>query len=107
LYEIRDTQLIRGQGSECLPEGYTYDGLSDPHENYLIAKQLIDQFPDQLIKNQEDTYGCPDCADQGGYYLELRTKKETRTWRIDTRDQDLPAFLLEFQELIEEVILSL
>ena len=41
--------------------------------------ELINELPDLLLRNAQSTYGCPDCYDQGGYYLELATKQNTRS----------------------------
>jgi hypothetical protein len=107
LYEISEEALRAGEGTGCLPQDYTFDGVVLTQDKYAIAKQLIDEFPDKLIQDSQDTYGCPDCADQGAYYLQMRNQGETRTWRLDTFTEDLPAWLRSYQQSVQEVLEAL
>jgi hypothetical protein len=104
LYEISEDALRAGKGIGCIPQDYTFDGVILAQDKYEIAKQLIDEFPVKLIQDSQETYGCPDCADQGAYFLQMRNQRETRTWRLDTRIEDLPASLQAYQQSIQEVL---
>lgn len=45
-----------------------------PIQKYNLAKKLTDDFPVYFIKNPNKTFGCPDCADQGGFHIEINEK---------------------------------
>lgn len=52
-----------------------------------LATKLLEAFPRSLYQEEGDTFGCPDCADQGGFYVEVQVGKSApRVWRIDTND---------------------
>lgn len=54
------------------------------------AQQLIDLLPDDLLQSTVDTFGCPDCHDQGGYFLEFgdgQQRKKILLDIVDTQDQ--------------------
>lgn len=46
-----------------------------PKEKYDLARGLIENFPDYLIKKPNKTFGCPDCVDQGRH-----TYRDSRKW---------------------------
>lgn len=71
-----------------------------PKEKYNLAKALIEDFPDYLIKNPNKTFGCPDCADQGGIHIEIKEKGQIIRWHFDTTISNIP---VEIQEYIQEI----
>jgi hypothetical protein len=107
LYQISNEELVMGEGAFCEPDNYTYHGASLSQDKFAIARRLIDEFPGELLENNEDRFGCPDCHDQGGYYIELSTIGSTRKWSIDTDVDDLPEFLLDYQKTIHDVLIAL
>lgn len=50
------------------------------------ARQLIDLLPQSLIETEFHIYGCPDCADQGGYFLEFGSNGEGKKVLLDIND---------------------
>lgn len=75
-----------------------------PAEKYKLAKKLIDDFPSYLIKNPDSTFGCPDCADQGGIHIEIMEKGQIKRWHFDTVISSLPAGIREYVQEVSEVI---
>ncbi len=73
-------------------------------ENYKLAKKLVDGFPSYLIKNPDRTFGCPDCADQGGIHIEIKEKGQIKRWHFDTAISNLPAGIQEYVQEMTEVI---
>ena len=71
---------------------------SDPlsTDKYNIAKQLIDDFPQYLKNNPNKTFGCPDCADQGGIHIEIKNNDKTQYWHIDTNINNQPAEIRDY-----------
>lgn len=74
-----------------------------PNARYEAAKALLADFPQELL-NAEETIGCPDCADQGGFALEIRKDGKLHHWRIDTNRGDLPAYLQPYVAKIDAII---
>lgn len=70
------------------------------------AKALLAVFPMELLK-AEETIGCPDCADQGGFALEIRKDGKLQHWRIDTNRAQLPAYLKSYVDKIDAAMAQL
>lgn len=77
------------------------------NSKYEMAKVLEEHFPDFLQKNANQTFGCPDCADQGGYHIEIRQNNVTRFWHIDTNVNEQPAEIRSYIQELQSVISSL
>lgn len=78
-----------------------------PSEKYQIAKVLLAEFPFQILDENKERFGCPDCADQGAFYLEYRFGETVRRWYIDTNDDAVPAYLAAYTDRIAEVMQAL
>lgn len=107
LYKYADAKLIKGVGNSCEPADYTFNGTALPADDLALAETLLNALPDSLFSSSETIFGCPDCADQGGYYVEIKKDGEVKSWRIDTRADDLPEWLKPYQQKIKDTIESL
>jgi len=72
-----------------------------PEDKYKSAKKLIEDFPEYLKDNPNLTFGCPDCADQGGIHIELKTNNRIEYWHIDMDVGNQPA---EIRSYIQEML---
>ena len=74
---------------------------------YLLAKKLVDDFPQYLVSNPNSTYGCPDCADQGGIHIEIKENNDIKLWHIDTvvanQPEDIRAYISELLGVLAEM----
>ncbi|MEZ4981145.1 MAG: hypothetical protein R2769_06065 [Saprospiraceae bacterium] len=103
------------QEGEIFPDiedfGYQeeYDFSTTPlsQEEYELASELLDEFPKELLDSRKDTYGCPDCTDQGVVYLELQTKNGIRKWMLDTFDEDQSQEIIDFKDKVLKTIQDL
>jgi hypothetical protein len=73
-------------------------------EKYNLAKDLIDRFPNYLINNLNKTFGCPDCADQGGIHIEIKENGQIIRWHFDTNISNLPVQIQDYIQNISSVI---
>ena len=73
-------------------------------DKYYLARVLIDKFPSYLISNPDKTFGCPDCADQGGIHIEIKENGQIKRWHFDTTISNLPAIIQEYVEDVSDVI---
>lgn len=72
---------------------------------YTSVESLINPIPEGLFLETEKTIGQPDAGDWGGYYLEVKKENETvQFWLIDTMKDNLPAYLRDYTDKIEEAI---
>lgn len=75
-----------------------------PAEKYNLAKSLINKFPSYLADNPDTTFGCPDCADQGGIHIEIKADGQIKRWHFDTNISNLPSRIQDYVEEISYVI---
>jgi uncharacterized protein YlaI len=78
-----------------------------PGEKYVLAEKLIDDFPKYLINNPGRTFGCPDCADQGGIHIELMEDGRIKKWHFDTNTASLPSQVRDYVEEVKMVLSEL
>lgn len=71
-----------------------------------LTAGLPDLLPSSLLMGTDSTYGCPDCADQGGLYVEYQKEAQgpVRTWILDQSPQNLPSDLIPFRDTLNAVI---
>ena len=109
-------------GEECvetfmLTDKKLYEDLNDKYSGreqyhfielkngeYAEVKDLVDFFPSELWNENVTTFGCPDCIDQGGLHIEYKKDGVFKTWRIDQSKNDVPAYLHNFMDKINEKI---
>lgn len=72
------------------------------NEKFLQVKDLVDYIPNQLFQKENETFGCPDCADQGGIYVKYLIDGKKGEYRIDSNKNAIPIYLHEFVDEINE-----
>ena len=108
IYKIQNDSLFVAEDiyptSLILYEGGPYEAEFVAIENsraHSIA-EIKEKFPDELWREPAGDMGCPDCVDQGGYFVEISTKSFQRNWRIDKDRKNVPAYLYPFLDEIDE-----
>ena len=75
------------------------------HTKFDLVKNLLDYFPDSLLNENNTVIGCPDCVDQGGLYIEYNFNGIRRFWIIDQFKHNVPNYLHDFMDKINEKII--
>lgn len=104
IYKIEDGKLFLDEADRVIPKDIPFQDFPLSDEKLNLAKEVMDAFPNELLQESESQIGCPDCADQGGYYLEWKENGERKVWRLDTNENALPRYLKPFVQKISEVI---
>lgn len=88
-------------------EEWTFNNDKLPKEKYKLAKQLLDQLPDFFKDNDSNTFGCPDCADQGAFHLKIGEYNSVKTFHIDTKVSTQPteirAFIISLKSTLDKL----
>jgi hypothetical protein len=105
-YRLADGQLVRGT-SKCSPEELTYESSPLPAAGLTLAEELYKALPAELLSACNQTFGCPDCADQGGYYLSVKKNGSVCFWRLDKPDFNLPPEFHPLAAKIEQTMAGL
>lgn len=104
LYKLEGDQLFSDDMNRFTGwEDLKFQTKALPQLQYDAAKALLHSLPADLLKEPE-TIGCPDCADQGGFALEIRKDDRFYHWRIDTNRDQIPAYLRSYIDQIDVVI---
>lgn len=81
--------------------------ITEENFKFEIAEHLLTEIPEELLDLENETIGCPDCADQGGYYIQFTDKEGTKTFKIDTFRDNVPSNLHSFLDEIETILIEL
>ena len=98
LYKIEDGQLYLDDVDYGPPTEIPFLEAPLAPEKYEAARNIVDFFPNELLQSDRRRYGCPDCHDQGGIYLELFQEGQRHIWFIDPEDQEQSWAIINFKE---------
>ncbi len=88
-FEIKGGQLYRD--TVMLVNGVmTMKPLTLNNGKYALVDSLRSSLPQYLNDHPNQTFGCPNCVDQGGYYIEITQNGQLIHWYIDTSIASLP-----------------
>ena len=104
---IRDDMIYPDDMDYYIETSMKFKSVALPAEKYNLAKNLMDRFPAYLTDRPDQTYGCPDCADQGGIHIEIKEKGRVMRWHFDTTIANLPPAIREYVQEISNVIAQL
>ncbi len=91
-YLLQNNMLFADQSYYMTPNPFAL--AKEPDSLYVIAKQLIDNFPAYLLNHPSDSLiGCPGCAD-GAVIRLWATANDVRTkWDVNADTSQIPAEL--------------
>lgn len=84
--------------------GTDFSFIPMEQDEFEAVKDLMDHFPSELLNVNEDFIGCPDCADQGGLFIEYSKNGITDNWRIDQFKNNVSEYLHPFMDKVNEKI---
>ena len=69
------------------------------------AKSIFNSFPDEFNNTDKERFGCPDCADQGGFFIIFQIDGQRKMVLLDTKDtDDQSTEILAFKERLYDFI---
>lgn len=74
-------------------------------DKFDLVKDLFNYFPNELKNESAEIFGCPDCADGGGIFIEYSENGIVNSWRIDQNKNEIPEYLHDFIDEVNEKIL--
>lgn len=103
-FKLENGALYKDVSDRYTGDDLAFDPAPLPAAKYDLAEPLKLQFPDYLKNNPNETIGCPDCADQGGYHLFLETSAEKQYWHIDTNSDNVPDEIRPYMSQLQSVL---
>jgi len=107
LFKIQNNKLFEDDTDGLTLEEIPFKDKALETAKFEIAKDLIPSFPNDLLASEKRTYGCPDCADQGGVYIALKEGNLENVWSIDMSDEEQSEAIIEYKNRILEVLQDL
>jgi len=101
-YKLTDMKLY-----EDLIDDYSGQNLEFvelENETFAQVSDLVDFFPNQLLSEEETVFGCPDCSDGGGLFIQYSDNGNLKSWRIDQFQNNVPSYLHAFIDQVNEAI---
>ncbi len=106
LFKLEDGRLYADEVNIGIPEEIEFEEYPMSEEDYELAEELWD-VPDDITQSDQTIWGCPDCADQGGVYLEIFSTEGRSKYRIDTRNDDLTEDIIAYKDRVLQIVAEL
>jgi hypothetical protein len=101
-FKLTDKSLFEDTIDDYSGEELNFEELDN--EKFEQVKNLVDFFPNQLLNDNNNVFGCPDCADGGGLFIKYFINGEVKIWRIDQIKGNVPDYLHDFIDKVNEKI---
>jgi hypothetical protein len=101
-YKLTDEKLLEDTIDDY--SGHNLEFMELENEKFEQVNDLIDYFPNQLLNESETVFGCPDCADGGGLFIQYSENGNLKSWRIDQVKDNVPGYLHSFIDKVNEKI---
>jgi len=101
-YKLTDQKLYEDNLDDY--SGQNLDFVELDNETFVQVSDLVDFFPNQLLSQSETVFGCPDCADGGGLFIQYSDNGSLKSWRIDQTQENVPSYLHAFIDQVNEAI---
>ena len=87
-----------------------FDFAPRDQSDYDLVSDLVGLVPSQLLDESSQTFGCPDCADQGGLYIQIvsiDSEVINLEFRMDLDKNNVPEYLHSFIDILTARIVLL
>jgi hypothetical protein len=101
-FKLTENKLFEDIVDDYLGENFDFVELSD--DKFEQVMDIENFFPNQLLNNNENIIGCPDCADGGGLFIQYSENGNIKSWRIDQNKNNVPNYLHNFIDKVNEKI---
>ena len=101
-FKLTDKKLFEDTIDDYSGQNLAFIELEN--DKFEQIKNLVDFFPNQLLNERETVFGCPDCADGGGLFIQYSENGKIKSWRIDQNKNNVPTYLHNFMDKVNEKI---
>lgn len=101
-FKLTDKELFEDTIDDYM--GQKQDFVPMGNEKFMQVRDLLDFFPNQLLYENKTVFGCPDCADGGGLFIQYSKNGVVKSWRMDQTRKNVPDYLHRFMDKVNEKI---
>ncbi len=102
IFKLTDKKLFEDINDDYFRKDINFVELDN--NKFEQVKDLMDFFPNELLKEDKKVFGCPDCTDGGALVVEYMHEGKLRKWTIDMFKDNVPEYLHEFIDKVNEKI---
>lgn len=106
-FKVQGEKTFRSKTSASAQETILFNTDPIANEKHLLSKKIKEDFPNYLLKHPNQTFGCPNCADQGAIHIEIGHNKTLKSWDIDTdvnqQPPEIRAYIKELLNVISQL----
>jgi hypothetical protein len=105
MYRLNRVYLVKDDSAQFTP-GYVFHTTQVMNtDKYVIAKELIDHVPVELVSSPGITFGSPGSHDQTGYVVVIEKGGRSERFDIDADDTpDQSKGVLAFKQRLADVL---
>ncbi len=101
-FKLTGSTLFEDTNDNYVGIDFNFIKLDD--SKFEVVKDLVDFFPNQLLTTNETTFGCPDCGDGGGLFIQYSKNGTIKKWTIDQTKSNVPSYLHDFIDKVNDKI---
>lgn len=102
IFKLTDTKLYEDTNDNYSLENLKFREVDQA--TFEKVKDLLTALPEELFTDDTTTFGCPDCADGGGLYIQRSVNGTVCTWNIDQIKENVPEYLHDFIDEVNDKI---
>lgn len=104
--DFKDESLIEETTNKYPGDGFYLfeETVALPNSKYDEVKDLVNEFPQELLDETSTVLGVPDGGDWGGVYVEIKTKTIHKYFLLDQNDNNMSAIYNAFVDKVNEKI---
>lgn len=102
IFKLTEDALFEDTNDNYSLQDFSWTELAD--DKFIQVNDLSDSIPTEFLESDEDWYGCPDCADGGGIYIEYSMNGIYRKAKIDQIKENIPDYLHDFVDEVNSRI---
>lgn len=107
IYKLSDGKVFRDTTHNYPRDTSNYQFVPLQQRQYQKVEQLKSAFPRRMMSDTTTELGCPDCRDQGGFYVALKADGYQQTWLIDKDLDAVSPYLHPFLEKVDKAVQQL
>lgn len=101
-FKLTGTKLFEDTNDDYSLENLNFTELDN--SKFEQVKDIVDEFPERLLNEDTKIFGCPDCADGGGLFIQYSNNGNIKSWRIDQVKDNIPTYLHSFIDKVNAKI---
>ncbi len=106
-YKAQNNQLKMSGAVRYYNDTTSFNNTGTTAE-YNLVQSIEALIPDTLYTLNNQSFGCPNCHDQGGYYLTVSKNNQLYKWQldpdvVDSSNHFLSAFTLQLRNILTQL----